>query len=245
MFVELSNVQTLENVSSNGNELLVLNFYNPGCGHCKAIEPFFNQTLPNTYKNTNFIAINVKKFQSLSNNYNISGTPTFVFLKNGKIIDHFSGASEEKLRNYIDKYSTPYLQRLRGVSDYHLYSKGFQGDNISSSRGRSQTTAFHGKNTSGRNGTNYNRMSSIPSNSSCDKELCPLNNDDDYIHPPFGNKGLDPRSPKARIYSSAYHNFGTKNISNRGYDAISQNYRDSVFEDEGYWYKDRKNKYYN
>lgn len=42
--------------------------------------------------------------QELTGEYSVSSMPTFIFFKNGQKIESFSGASENKLREMIDKY---------------------------------------------------------------------------------------------------------------------------------------------
>lgn len=42
--------------------------------------------------------------QELTAEYSVSSMPTFIFFKNGQKIESFSGASENKLREMIEKY---------------------------------------------------------------------------------------------------------------------------------------------
>lgn len=42
--------------------------------------------------------------QEVATEYKVSAMPTFVFIKNGKKIDEFAGANEEKLKEMIAKY---------------------------------------------------------------------------------------------------------------------------------------------
>lgn len=82
--------------------LTVVDFYAEWCGPCHRIAPQVEQLAKNN-PNVNFVKLDVDKFGELTENQKISAMPTFVFYKNGKEVDRFSGANPTKLEEYVKK----------------------------------------------------------------------------------------------------------------------------------------------
>lgn len=53
------------------------------------------------------LKVNVDDNDELTVRFNISSMPTFVFIMNGKQVDSFSGANEDKLEKFIQQYMKP------------------------------------------------------------------------------------------------------------------------------------------
>jgi thioredoxin 1 len=51
-----------------------------------------------------FVKVDVDEVPAVSEKYKVSAMPTFLFLKNGVEIDRFSGASQQKLLETINKH---------------------------------------------------------------------------------------------------------------------------------------------
>ena len=80
---------------------LLIKFEASWCAPCKKIAPALQQ-LAMTYRNVFFIKIDVDNFQDISAEFNIQSMPTFIGMKNGKIIGKVEGADIQRVRQLID-----------------------------------------------------------------------------------------------------------------------------------------------
>jgi len=54
--------------------------------------------------NVVFLKVDVDECEEIAIEYNVESMPTFVFIKNGKKVDTFSGANKDRLNEYVQKY---------------------------------------------------------------------------------------------------------------------------------------------
>jgi len=79
----------------------VLEVYAPYCGPCKMMAPIFSQ-LSTEIHDVKFLKLNVEKEHKLAKELKVHSLPTFLFLKNGKVIDkHVGSISKEQLESKI------------------------------------------------------------------------------------------------------------------------------------------------
>lgn len=65
------------------------------------IGPVFD-SMADLYSSAVFLKVDVDKLPDISQRYKVMSMPTFLFIKNGKVVDRFSGASAAKLQETID-----------------------------------------------------------------------------------------------------------------------------------------------
>jgi thioredoxin 1 len=84
---------------------VLLQFSAEWCGPCKMLSPIIDD-LASQYDNISVVKINVDESSQTAMKYNIRGVPTVLFIKDGEIIDRFSGFKpkpeiEEKINNIL------------------------------------------------------------------------------------------------------------------------------------------------
>ncbi|KXJ77338.1 thioredoxin-2 [Aedes albopictus] len=92
-------------LESAGDKLVVVDFFATWCGPCKVIAPKLEE-LQNKYaEKVLFVKVDVDECEDLAAKYEISSMPTFLYIKNKKVVDQFSGANAEKLEHYIKRFT--------------------------------------------------------------------------------------------------------------------------------------------
>jgi thioredoxin 1 len=67
------------------------------------IAPHFHE-MSDTFENVIFVKIDVDENPETAAKYEVSAMPTFLFIKNGEVIDRFMGANPDKLRELIQEH---------------------------------------------------------------------------------------------------------------------------------------------
>ena len=67
------------------------------------IGPIFEK-MAGDYPDAVFVKVDVDEASDIAEHCDIRAMPTFQFFKGGKLVDEFSGASEAKLKEYVEKY---------------------------------------------------------------------------------------------------------------------------------------------
>ena len=70
---------------------VLVDFYAPWCGPCKMIAPLLEQLAAEFQGRIKFTKLNVDEAPNLAGNYEISGVPTLVIFRGGKLADRMVG----------------------------------------------------------------------------------------------------------------------------------------------------------
>jgi len=86
----------------NKHKDILVEFYAPWCGPCRAIAPMLDELSSKIETNTKIAKINIDESPNISQAFNIRSVPTFYFLKDGKAKQKFSGSfTGRSLLNFI------------------------------------------------------------------------------------------------------------------------------------------------
>ncbi len=95
------------NKQTSGVELL--DFWAEWCGPCKIMKPIFDE-IEEEYKDKLSIKqldVDADENRELVEKYNVMSIPTYVFLKDGEVVDHLVGAQpKEVLTKKIDSLAS-------------------------------------------------------------------------------------------------------------------------------------------
>ncbi|RDX94376.1 hypothetical protein CR513_23250, partial [Mucuna pruriens] len=88
----------------DSKKLIVVDFTASWCGPCRFIGPILAEIARNTPE-VIFLKVDVDELRTVSENWSIEAMPTFLFLKEGKLVDKLVGARKEDLQRTITKHA--------------------------------------------------------------------------------------------------------------------------------------------
>lgn len=72
------------------------------CGPCKAIKPLYEK-LSNVNSGIKFYVVDIDEREEMTKKFNIRSMPTFITIKNGKVINTCIGANIKLVENLINE----------------------------------------------------------------------------------------------------------------------------------------------
>ncbi|KAI9669025.1 MAG: hypothetical protein M1831_000617 [Alyxoria varia] len=120
---------------------VIVDFYADWCGPCKAIAPTFDQLASSESKRGKmaFVKVDVDSRQDVAGQYDVSAMPTFLIIKNSKVVDTIRGADTSSLRSAISKASADAVKATARTSAAFTSKGHVLGSNSTTSR---TTTSF-------------------------------------------------------------------------------------------------------
>ncbi|TKY57670.1 Thioredoxin H-type [Spatholobus suberectus] len=85
------------------NKLIVVDFTASWCGPCRFIAPVLAEIARNTPEAI-FLKVDVDELRTVAEECSIEAMPTFLFFKEGKLVDKVVGAKREELQLTVTKH---------------------------------------------------------------------------------------------------------------------------------------------
>uniref|UniRef100_A0A803PFI1 Thioredoxin domain-containing protein n=1 Tax=Cannabis sativa TaxID=3483 RepID=A0A803PFI1_CANSA len=98
--VNLATLIFLKGKWVNRASMMIINFTASWCGPCRRINPFYRE-LAKKFPNVIFLEVDVDELMSVAEDWTVEAMPTFLFLKEGNIVDKMVGSREEELHHII------------------------------------------------------------------------------------------------------------------------------------------------
>mmetsp|Transcript_15318 Transcript_15318/g.19977 ORF Transcript_15318/g.19977 Transcript_15318/m.19977 type:complete len:178 (-) Transcript_15318:357-890(-) len=104
--LEPSSLPDMESIiirAGSEGKLIVVDFTATWCGPCKMIAPLF-QELSEKLGDVVFVKVDVDENPDTAAKYNVSAMPTFLFIKDGAVVDRLMGANPARLEELLQEY---------------------------------------------------------------------------------------------------------------------------------------------
>ncbi len=84
---------------------VLVDFWAPWCGPCKMLGPVLEEVAAANDGRLKVVKVNVDENSDLAQKYEVMGIPAMFLIKNGEVIESFTGAmSKQALSEKIEKY---------------------------------------------------------------------------------------------------------------------------------------------